>query len=336
MSYARAAQLNGKKIKKDFNKSSKNVFSDSKNSNKKNYNVNEKKIEKNLNGCRNRSIKPAKTYFNAKKTKKSTSNMQNKRLKTDKSNISGQSQKINEYDIDLSKMTRKERKEALIAKTKKLNENKLTKKKQKKETTDTESYIFVIRHGKISKKMKSQINALKHLFQPNTNLKFEETNVFDANIYKNIAQTYNISTFFILKEEKNGGLLKLYDVANKKSTIYKIIEFENSGMNKKYKTKGLFVYNGFRNETRKNSSISDDKVSKINYFQQTIGKNTFKTPDEIERIISFNVIDDLIYLRHYEIIKNENKCVKVGMKESGFKVCLKFLKSKEGQLDEKW
>lgn len=222
------------------------------------------------------------------------------------------------------KMTRKERKQELIKRSAEIREARknVTKKQNNKIETNELECIFIIKHGKVSKAFKNLITGLKLIFQPHSNIKFEDTNVFDVEIYKKMIKIYNIRAFFILKETPNHNMLKIYNVKDKTSDIFKIIDFDTNFVNKKFDTPALITYSGF------------SRVQ--NPFLELLGKSTFDDTKNIKRVLNLNYKNQEISLRHFEITIQETRCTKIGLKELGPKLDLVFIKRIEGGLDDRW
>ncbi|ELQ76673.1 putative Brix domain protein [Trachipleistophora hominis] len=180
---------------------------------------------------------------------------------------------------------------------------------------------FVVRYGKVSKKTKVLLTSIKRMFEPNTNTKFNETNKFDLKLYKKLAEMYPIDIFIVLKESKSGVHIKICK-ANEQTSVYlQVIAFDAYSVNGNYKSDALLTFNGFD---------EDDA------FRKLFGKQHFKNVDSVERVINFTKNNELIYVRHYKIIKTEGRCVKIGLKEVGPKIQMKYVKTDESSLGEHW
>lgn len=222
------------------------------------------------------------------------------------------------------KMTRKERKQELIRRTteSRQSQKKNLQKPGNKIKTDEPDCIFIIKHGKLSKESKNLLSGLRLVFQPHSNLKYEDFNVFQVEIFKKIIELYNIRAFFILKETKDHKMLKIYNVKDKTSYIFKIIDFDTNFVNKKFNQPALITYSGF------------NRVP--NQFLQSVGKSTFDDTKNIKRVLNFNHKNHEISLRHFEITVQKTRCSKIGLKELGPKLDLVFSREVEGELDSRW
>lgn len=229
------------------------------------------------------------------------------------------------------KLTRKERKIEYIKQNKLNNENKKDNLKKLKKnnsnqnlnnsnkTDNKENNIFIVRHGKVSKNTKKLINSLRLIFYPFSNIKFEETNNFEISIYKEIKKTYNLKTFFILKEINKKIFLKIIDFKNKKNLIYKIINFKNYE-NKKYKNEPLLTFN-LKNNLE---------------FKEILGNSKIENVDQIERVLNFSSRNNLIFMRHFEVKKCGDSVVKIGLENKGLQIDFEFFKEIGGGMSDKW
>lgn len=180
---------------------------------------------------------------------------------------------------------------------------------------------FIVRYGKISKKAKILLHSIKRMFEPNTNTRFNETNKFDFKLYKKLAEMYRIDTFIVLKESKNSIHIKM-SKANEQMTIYlQVMGFDAYSVNGNYKSDALLTFSGF---------------DKDDAFKKLFGRQHFENVDSIERVINFTRDGECIYVRHYKILRNEGRCVKIGLKELGPKIKMKCVKTDESSLSERW
>ncbi|KRH94671.1 putative Brix domain protein [Pseudoloma neurophilia] len=287
---------------------------------RQNDSPNEKYDQK--NNIRNHKQRNSKfPSSNSAKEDKKTFKIENRPFSFQKT--TDQSNKKNKIIFD-KKLSRKERKQEYIrlAAESKRKRTEIVKKSEPVIEKEEPESVFIIKHGKISKETKNLITGLKFSFQPHSNLKFEESNTFNKEIYKNMAKMYKIRAFFIFKETKNEKHFKLHDVKNKQSHIFKILDTSPFFVNKKFDQPALLSYSNFTNLSM--------------YFPNALGKSTFIETENIKRVLNFSLIGNEISLRHFEITIKETRCTKVGLKELGPKIDFQHIKSFEGDLDERW